>query len=131
VLDRLFGPLSVKPRVAVECDTVSSLITAIESGRGIALAIPAFKNVSGKRLLYRPLAGTTEVFFSRHRSREERRCYAGRRKVLRDAAKRCERDNRSGAIQRQRPIYRAKIVNAAGGEGRKWGRGKAIRRPTG
>ena len=61
-LDRLFGPLSVKPRVAVECDTVSSLITAIESGRGIALAIPAFKHVSGKRLLYRPLAGSTEVF---------------------------------------------------------------------
>lgn len=36
--------------------------TAIETGRGVALAIPAFKHVSGKRLLYRPLAGTTEVF---------------------------------------------------------------------
>lgn len=41
---------------------LSSLITAIEAGHGIALAIPAFKHVSGKRLLYRPLVGTTEVF---------------------------------------------------------------------
>lgn len=62
VLERLFASARVKPRVAVECDTISSLITAIESGRGIALAIPAFKHVSGKRLLYRPLAGTTQVF---------------------------------------------------------------------
>ena len=29
--------------------------------RGIALAVPVFKHVSGKRLLYRPLAGTDEV----------------------------------------------------------------------
>lgn len=62
LLERMFSPLGLKPRVAVECDTFSSLIAAIESGRGIALAIPAFKHVSGKRLLYRPLAGTTEVF---------------------------------------------------------------------
>jgi DNA-binding transcriptional LysR family regulator len=62
VLDRVFSALGVKPNVAVECDTGSSLFTAIECGRGIALAIPPFKHVSGKRLLYRPLAGTTEVF---------------------------------------------------------------------
>ena len=61
-LDQLFGPVGVKPRVAVECDTFSSLITAVETGRGIALAIAPFKQASGKRLLYRPLAGTTEVF---------------------------------------------------------------------
>ena len=35
---------------------------AAKSGRKLALAIPAFKHISGKRLLYRPLAGTTEVF---------------------------------------------------------------------
>ncbi|SPE52159.1 Transcriptional regulator, LysR family [Verrucomicrobia bacterium] len=61
-LDQLFGPVGIKPGVAVECDTFSSLITAVETGRGIALAIPPFKQVSGKRLLYRPLAGTTEAF---------------------------------------------------------------------
>src|SRR3984957_5122212 len=60
-LDRLFAPIRSKPRIAVECDSASSLITEVEAGRGIALAIPVFKLVPGKRLLYRPLTGTTEV----------------------------------------------------------------------
>ena len=60
-LDRIFHPLGIKPRVAVECDSASSLITEVEAGRGIAFAISAFKHVSGKRLLYRPLAGTSEA----------------------------------------------------------------------
>lgn len=60
-LEQMFASVGVKPRVAVECDTASSLITAVESGRGIALAIAMFKHVSGKRLIYRPLAGTNAV----------------------------------------------------------------------
>jgi DNA-binding transcriptional LysR family regulator len=59
--DRLFAPIRAKPRIAVECDSASSLITEVEAGRGIALATPVFKLVAGKRLLYRPLTGTTEV----------------------------------------------------------------------
>lgn len=61
LLDSLFRPLGLKPRIAVECDGASSLITAVESGRGVALAISAFKIVSGKRLVYRPLTGTNET----------------------------------------------------------------------
>jgi len=60
-LDRLFGPLGIKPRVVVECDSASSLITEIETGRGVAIVSPILRHASGKRLLYRPLAGTTEV----------------------------------------------------------------------
>src|SRR5712692_8405861 len=60
-LDRLFGSTRAKPPIAVECDSASSLITEVEAGRGIALATPVFKLVTGKRLLYRPLTGTTEV----------------------------------------------------------------------
>ena len=60
-LEQMFGAVGVKPRVAVECDTASSLINAVESGRGIALAIAMFKHMSGKRLIYRPLAGTNAV----------------------------------------------------------------------
>ena len=60
-LDRMFDPLGVKPRVIVECDSASSLITEVETGRGIAIASPVLKHASGKRLLYRPLIGTTEV----------------------------------------------------------------------
>jgi len=52
---------SPSPSIAVECDTANSLITEVEAGRGIALSSPIFKLVTGKRLLYRPLTGTTEV----------------------------------------------------------------------
>ncbi len=61
ILDRIFAPIRAKPRIAVECDSASSLITEVEAGRGVALATPSFKLVAGKRLLYRPLTGTTEV----------------------------------------------------------------------
>ena len=33
----------------------------VEAGRGVALASPNFKLVTGKRLRYRPLTGTTET----------------------------------------------------------------------
>jgi DNA-binding transcriptional LysR family regulator len=42
-------------------DSASSLITEVEAGRGVALALPMLKLVPGKRLLYRPLTGTSEV----------------------------------------------------------------------
>src|SRR2546427_3401222 len=38
MLDRLFSPIRAKPRVVVECDSASSLITEVEAGRGITLA---------------------------------------------------------------------------------------------
>jgi LysR family transcriptional regulator, benzoate and cis,cis-muconate-responsive activator of ben and cat genes len=61
ILDRIFAPIRAKPRIAVECDSASSLITEVEAERGIALANPMFTLVAGKRLLYRPLTGTTEL----------------------------------------------------------------------
>ena len=61
IIDRIFAPIRAKPRIVVECDSTTSLITEVEAGRGIALAIPIFKLVAGKRLLYRPLTGTTEA----------------------------------------------------------------------
>ncbi len=60
-LDRILGPLAIKPRVVVECDSASSLITEVETGRGIAIVSPILKHQSGKRLLYRPLTGSTEM----------------------------------------------------------------------
>ena len=59
-LNRIFAPLGAKPRIAVECDSGNSLLIEVEAGRGIALSIPIFKLVTGKRLLYRPVTGTTE-----------------------------------------------------------------------
>src|SRR5207245_8655292 len=49
-IDRIFTSIRAKPRIAVECDSASSLITEVEAGRGIALASPSFKLVAGKRL---------------------------------------------------------------------------------
>src|SRR3989454_1490138 len=40
VLDHIFARIPTKPRIAVECDSASSVITEVEAGRGIALAIP-------------------------------------------------------------------------------------------
>ncbi len=61
VLERVFASISAKPRIAVACDSVSSMITEVEAGRGIALAPTSFQLMAGKRLLYRPLTGTTET----------------------------------------------------------------------
>jgi DNA-binding transcriptional LysR family regulator len=58
--DRIFAPIGAKPRIAVECDTTSSQLIEVEAGHGIALCIPNFKLVTGKRLVYRPVTGTTE-----------------------------------------------------------------------
>jgi DNA-binding transcriptional LysR family regulator len=60
-LSRIFAPIGVKPRIAVECDSGSSLLVEVEAGRGIALSVPVFELVTGKRLAYRPITGTTEV----------------------------------------------------------------------
>ena len=60
-LDRIFSSIGTKPPIAVECDSASSLITEVEAGRGIALATPVLELVTGKRQLYRPLTGATEV----------------------------------------------------------------------
>jgi len=60
-LEQLFRPLGVKPRIALEVDSSSSLVAAIESQRGIGLAIPVLKLITGKRLAYRPLAGVDET----------------------------------------------------------------------
>jgi DNA-binding transcriptional LysR family regulator len=63
ILERIFAPISAKPRIAVECDGASSVITEVEAGRGVVLATTVLKLVAGKRLLYRPLTGTTERQF--------------------------------------------------------------------
>lgn len=60
-LNRIYASVRSKPRISVECDSASSLITEVEAGRGVALVIPSFEIVSGNRLIYRPLTGTDYV----------------------------------------------------------------------
>ena len=58
-LESLFRSISAKLQVAVECDSASSLIMEIESGR-IAILSDIYKVVAGRRLLFRALTGTFE-----------------------------------------------------------------------
>ena len=61
VLEHVFAPLGAKPRLALECDSIGSLILEVEAGRGVAVLTPAIKCTAGKRLRYRPLSGTREA----------------------------------------------------------------------
>ena len=61
ILEQIFAAISAKPRIAMECDSISSLIMEGEAGSGIALVPTTLKLMSGKRLIYRPLTGTTET----------------------------------------------------------------------
>jgi len=59
-LDRIFAPTGLKPRVATERDSGSSLLIEVEAGRGMALCVPILKLLSSKRVVYRRVTGTTE-----------------------------------------------------------------------
>src|SRR5215472_12404282 len=61
ILQHIFSPLSRKPRIAMECDSESSLFMEVEAGHGIALVTTIAKLAAGKRLVYRPLTGTTKA----------------------------------------------------------------------
>ena len=55
MLARLFEGVKLKPRIAVECDSGTSLFTEIQAGRGIAILPIVFRHAIGTRLELRPL----------------------------------------------------------------------------
>jgi DNA-binding transcriptional LysR family regulator len=55
-LDALFKSLKVKPRIAEEHDSVTSLIAAVEAGRGVALVPSCLACLAGPRLKVVPLS---------------------------------------------------------------------------
>jgi DNA-binding transcriptional LysR family regulator len=61
ILKLIFAPVSDKPRIAMECDSESSLFMEVEAGRAIALVTTIAKLAAGKRLVYRLLTGTMEA----------------------------------------------------------------------
>lgn len=61
-LETLSRPTQKKAMLAEEYDSMTSLITAIESGRGIALVSKSLSCFSGPRLQYRPLTPAPEPF---------------------------------------------------------------------
>jgi hypothetical protein len=45
----------------MECDSEDSLFMEVEAGRAVAVVTTIAKLAAGKRLVYRPLRGTTEI----------------------------------------------------------------------
>jgi DNA-binding transcriptional LysR family regulator len=62
VLDKLFSPHGVKPRIGVECDSATSLITEVEVGRGISVLSDVFRQQSGDRLIYLPFSDSKVTY---------------------------------------------------------------------
>lgn len=60
ILDRMFAPTQTQPRIAVECDSSTSMLTELESGKGVGIVSELFKQIAGKRLVYRPLSNSKE-----------------------------------------------------------------------
>jgi len=63
ILEHIFALVSAKPRIAMECDSESSLFMEVEAGRAVTVVTTIAKLAAGKRLVYRPLTGTTEIQF--------------------------------------------------------------------
>jgi DNA-binding transcriptional LysR family regulator len=60
LLGRVFGGVRKVPRIAVECDGASSLVTEIEAGRGVAILPSVFAKAIGPRLKLRPITPAPE-----------------------------------------------------------------------
>jgi DNA-binding transcriptional LysR family regulator len=60
LLAQVFGGVRKVPRIAVECDGASSLVTEIEAGRGVAILPSVFAKAIGGRLTLRPITPTPE-----------------------------------------------------------------------
>jgi len=58
ILDGIFSPFQLRPKIAAECDGVSSLITEIEVGRGVAVISEILQRAAGKRLVYRRISNS-------------------------------------------------------------------------
>jgi DNA-binding transcriptional LysR family regulator len=54
-LARVFASQPRKPRLTEECDTATSLIAAVEAGRGVALVFETMSRLAGERLVLRPI----------------------------------------------------------------------------
>ncbi len=59
-LERIFATIKAKPKIAEEHDSAASLITAIESGAGIAVVPQSFSCSAGPRLKIIPLSPSPE-----------------------------------------------------------------------
>jgi DNA-binding transcriptional LysR family regulator len=60
-IEAIFAPLGQAPRLAEEHDGISSVLTAVEAGRGIALVGESVNSLSGSRVKFVPVSGVPPV----------------------------------------------------------------------
>lgn len=58
MLETIFAALDVRPQIAVECDGATSLLAAVESGRGVAIVPEIFRTLAGSRVKLRSIEPT-------------------------------------------------------------------------
>jgi LysR substrate binding domain len=58
MLETIFATLNLRPEIAVECDGATSLLAAVESGRGVAIVPEVFGSLAGSRVKLRPIEPT-------------------------------------------------------------------------
>jgi LysR family transcriptional regulator, benzoate and cis,cis-muconate-responsive activator of ben and cat genes len=58
MLETAFANFDRRPDIAVECDGATSLLAAVESGRGVALVPEVFRSLAGSRVKLRPIEPT-------------------------------------------------------------------------
>src|SRR5260370_33527447 len=69
-LARVFASQPRKPHIAEECDTATSLIAAVEAGRGVALVFETMSRLAGERLVLRPIIPPLATYPVAHPYRE-------------------------------------------------------------
>jgi LysR family transcriptional regulator, benzoate and cis,cis-muconate-responsive activator of ben and cat genes len=54
-LQKILRPYTDDPKIVMECDSISSLFVAVESGKGVALGFSTMAKLAGNRIAVRPV----------------------------------------------------------------------------
>lgn len=54
-IKKIMSPVTDDPNIVMECDGISSLFAAVESGKGVALGFETMAKLAGNRLIVRPI----------------------------------------------------------------------------
>jgi DNA-binding transcriptional LysR family regulator len=59
-MDRMYAGRKARPKIVIECDGSTSMVTEIEGSQYLGIVSALFRHIGGKRLVYRPLSNSQE-----------------------------------------------------------------------
>lgn len=59
-MDRMYAGQKTRPKVVIECDGSTSMVTEIEGSQYLGIVSDLFRHIGGKRLVYRPFSNSEE-----------------------------------------------------------------------